>query len=596
MTFVHTTDSHSKVLPFKYIPVMTDENLGILRCPGEEQLANCRTCLQYEIADLEDSSMSPTVSECSDCMQFVKDEDVCPDCLAGSYDNEACFACIDDVRISQRCVDYTYGGAARVAWAINQERAKAGRFAHVDTGDFYQGAPVFNLFRGEAEVRALSLMGVEASVIGNHEFDAGADRLSEVLYKYATFPVLNANFMWQAADEPGSTQLGDLVQPFMIRDYNGIRIGYIGLGNLRSLNSLGDAGNSMGVRALDTFQVLNEYVPMIRSQVDLVVLLSHLGVSGDMEVASNIPGIDLIFGGHDHVVINPPAQVKNPDGRTTLIVHSGVNYKCIARLDITVRYDGDGIGAHILSHDYTVIPISSETDSLGEPLVGEDPMVSNMLYDYKFELDRAQNLEYEIGTATADFPRYAPGDSPLGNLVATAMRQRQRIETDFSVTNSLGIRADLYKGPITVGKMYEIFPFENTVTTMYLSAPELYRLFDYIAGRTAAYGCKTQVQISGAKTVLNCSLGRVKELSINNIKIVDCYKLVEKSAVFSMATNDYIANGGSGFDILEQNTTKMDTMLSLRDVVLDYIEQEQEISPIEDGRITLIKEETETCD
>lgn len=576
MTFVHTTDSHSKVLPFKYIPSMTDENLGILPCPGNDQLLTCQRYLGYDLADLPEGQI-PDPRQTNECMQFNEAEEVCPSCFSGSFNKEQCYYCISDVRVSKRCLNYTYGGSARVSWAINRERENSFRFAHVDTGDYFQGAPIFNLFTGETEIRSLSAMGCDASVIGNHEFDQGASNLSNLLYKYATYQVLNANFMWEADNEPGSNKLGDLVTPYFIKNYDGIKIGYIGMGNLRSINSLGDADNSMGIRALDTIQVLETYVPIVRPQVDIVVILSHLGVDGDVRAAKKIPGIDIIFGGHDHVILDPPLEIINPEGKKTLVVHSGVNYKAITRLDVSIR------NGEILTSQFKIIPISSQFDNT-ENEIKEDPLVENILYDYEFELDRAQALDREIGYSQTDFPRYAPGDSPLGNLVADAMRKRERIETDFALTNSLGIRADLDKGTVTVGKMYETFPFENSITTMYLSGPEIHSLFNYAAARSAAYGCKTQIQISGAKTVLDCTRGQVKELSINGIDVVKDYKLVAPYLIFSMATNDYIAEGGSGFDILEQNTTKTDTSISLRDVVIDYIESSNCMySPTEPG-------------
>lgn len=583
MTFVHTTDSHSKVLPFKYVPSMTDENLGILPCPGNDQLLTCQRYMGYDLADLPEGQV-PDPKSTNECIQFNDAEGVCPDCYLDSYDKEKCYYCISDVRVSKRCENYTYGGASRVSWAINKERETSFRFAHVDTGDYFQGAPIFNLYTGEAEVRSLSMMGCDASVIGNHEFDQGAENLANLLYKYATYQVLNANFMWEAANEPGSTKLGDLVRPYFIKNYDGIKIGYIGMGNLRSINSLGDADNSMGIRALDTIQVLETYVPIVRPQVDIVVLLSHLGVDGDVRAAKRVPGIDIIFGGHDHVVLDPPLQIINPEGKKTLVVHSGVNYKCIARLDVVIR------NGEVITSQYKVVPISSQNDDT-EYEIKEDPLVSNVLYDYKFELDRAQNLDREIGYSMTDFPRYAPGDSPLGNLVADAMRKRERVETDFAMTNSLGIRADLNKGNITVGKMYETFPFENSITTMYMSGPELHSLFNYAAARTASYGCKTQIQVSGAETILDCTRGQVKMLKINGITVVDEYKLIEPYLIFSMATNDYIADGGSGFDILEQNTTKTNTSLSLRDVVIDYIENSNCLfAPSEPGSCSTLKQ------
>ena len=81
----------------------------------------------------------------------------------------------------------------------------------------------------------------------------------------------------------------------------------------------------------------------------------------------------------------------------------------------------------------------------------------------------------------------------------------------------------------------------------------------------------------------------MRDLEINGIDVVRNFELLEPYIVFSMATNDYIGNGGSGFDILEQNTTKSDTSLSLRDIVVEYIEEAGDIEPFTDGRIELIK-------
>ncbi len=587
MTFLHTTDTHSKVLPFKFVPNSWDEKLGILPCTGDDQLSGCQNCLEWEIRDLGGGEdVIPDVRACDDCLYFNQEEDVCPDCYLDRFEKEACYACIKEVRESSRCTDYSFGGSARVAWAIAREREKSIRSAHVDTGDFFQGAPIFNLFTGEAEVRALSAMGCDVSVIGNHEFDQGADRLADLLYHYATFPMLNANFMWDSPAREGTNNMGQLVSPFFIKNYKGLTVGYIGMGNVRSLNSLGDANNSMGARAMDTFQVLESTIPQIRNQVDLLVLLSHMGLNEDIEIANRVTGLDLIFGGHDHVLTDPPLVAYNPEGKRVIIVHSGVNNKAVGRLDVVVR-DGE-----VLAYDFATIPITSETDIEGNPKVGSDPTVANILYDYQFELDRAQDLTREIGYAAGDFPRKVVGDSPLGNLVAEAIRVRRKVETDFSITNSLGIRADLNKGNITVGKMYEIFPFENSITTMYMSGFELQQLFDFVASKSSAYGCSAQVQISGAETVLDCKNHKVKDLKINGIYVVRDYDLKEPYISFNVATNDYIADGGSGFDVFEQNTTKTYTSLSLRDVVIEYIEEKGIIEPVVDGRIKLIRGST----
>src|SRR5262249_19497928 len=96
------------------------------------------------------------------------------------------------------------------------------------------------------------------------------------------------------------------------------------------------------------------------------------------------------------------------------------------------------------------------------------------------------------------------GDSPLGNLISTAMWLRLGIQTDFSLTNSTGIRTDLVPGPVTVEQMYNIFPFHNSITKMQLSGQEVQDLFDFVARRSAGRGCVSQAQIAGARVRINC--------------------------------------------------------------------------------------------
>ncbi len=85
------------------------------------------------------------------------------------------------------------------------------------------------------------------------------------------------------------------------------------------------------------------------------------------------------------------------------------------------------------------------------------------------------------------------------------MIQHELSRAQFAVTNTLGIRADIPTGDISFEKLYEVYPFENTIVTMYLSGKEIKEMFDFVARRSATRGCKTQLQVSGMRVVLDCS-------------------------------------------------------------------------------------------
>src|SRR5262249_31065181 len=143
-----------------------------------------------------------------------------------------------------------------------------------------QGAPVFNMFKGEAEMRALSLAGMEGEVLGNHEFDLGSKNLFEKIDSWSQFPHLAANYAWD--DIPsGARSLRDVVAPYQIYDIQGLRVGVIGMGNEDTLTSIYEGGNSLGFRPIDNTTALDAYVRLIRPQVDLVVVVSHLGLDAD---------------------------------------------------------------------------------------------------------------------------------------------------------------------------------------------------------------------------------------------------------------------------------------------------------------------------
>src|SRR5580700_12331608 len=108
------------------------------------------------------------------------------------------------------------GGVARLSYVVNRERARSDRVLHLDSGDIFEGAPIFNFFEGEPETRAESMMGTDAMVIGNHEFDDGAINAERQLQKWADFPVLAANYMFPASGTPSDRGLDVVLKPFTV--------------------------------------------------------------------------------------------------------------------------------------------------------------------------------------------------------------------------------------------------------------------------------------------------------------------------------------------------------------------------------------------
>ncbi len=505
-------------------------------------------------------------------------------------------------------VNAPFGGAARMTSIIKRERAAAGRSLWLDSGDCFQGAPIFNMFKGEAEMRWLSLAGIDGAVIGNHEFDLGSNNLYEQIANWADFPLLAANYAFDDPPNPQKRSLRDVVRPYQIYDVEGLKIGVIGMANWSSMTGIFEGGNSLGIRPINDDQVVEQYVRLLRPMVDVVVLVSHLGLDEDEGLGADevedenealpLEGVDLVLGGHLHIVLKPPKVVGTAENQTVL-VHSGAFAKYVGRLDLVVRVGEDNGDpdrrSRVTAFSYDNIPVDST--------VPDDPETSELLWPYSVALNREIDLAGVFAYVNAPDETkitrndLSGGDSQLGNLVARSMQLRTGIEAEIAITNSLGIRADFEKGPLTIEQMYNVFPFENSIAIIYLSGSEIQETLDFVARRSADRGCRTQAQVAGIAFDMVCSSqscpdgngdGQPDVACAKNIHVGDgcrggdpagpidpgrCARL-EPTGLYKVAVNDYIANGGSGFEVLKRNTSKQFTTISLRDALVDFLRQQ----------------------
>ena len=193
--------------------------------------------------------------------------------------------------------DINVGGFLRREAAIREIRADNPNTLLLDAGDFSQGTPYFNFFKGYVEVRLMNAMGYDAATLGNHEFDNGCSALAARL-KTADFPVVCANYQFS------NKKLTKVIKPYVIVERAGMRIGIFGLGV--DLNGYTAPQIAREVTYLSPFICARNMVEELQKQrCDFIVCLSHLGVDinkvdNDFELARQVPGIDVIIGGHSH--------------------------------------------------------------------------------------------------------------------------------------------------------------------------------------------------------------------------------------------------------------------------------------------------------
>lgn len=229
------------------------------------------------------------------------------------------------------------GGAARRATLIRRVREANEHVLLLDSGDIFQGTPYFNFFGGEIEFRAMTAMGYDVATLGNHDFDNGVDGLVAMLPE-AGFEFVSANY------DVGASALAGHVEPWTVREFDGVRVGIFGLGI--AFEKLVLASLHEGVRYTDPIAAARTACRELRAEgCSLVICLSHLGYEyrasdrpSDLTLAEAVPEIDLVLGGHTHTFLDE--AVVFGQGRTgfTVVNQVGWGGMRLGRVDVT--FDG----------------------------------------------------------------------------------------------------------------------------------------------------------------------------------------------------------------------------------------------------------------
>lgn len=226
------------------------------------------------------------------------------------------------------------GGNVRRVNLVNKEREDAPSLLLFDSGDFSQGSPYYTYFKGDVEIGLMNMMKYDAATIGNHEFDFGMDNMAR-LFKMANFPIVCANYDFKG------TVCEALVKPYAIIFRDGVKVGVFGLSP--KMEGLVSVKNSVGVKYLDPVAVAKNMVGKLQAEkCDVIICLSHLGYrTGDGEpddelIATQVPGIDAILGGHTHTVLKKPVQVKDAEGETVIIDQNGKSGIYLSRITLNL--------------------------------------------------------------------------------------------------------------------------------------------------------------------------------------------------------------------------------------------------------------------
>jgi len=222
------------------------------------------------------------------------------------------------------------GGVVRRMNYIEQVRKENKNVLLFDAGDFLQGTPYFNLFKGEVETEAMNMMRYDAVTLGNHEFDYGLEALEKVVRR-AKFPIISSNYDFSG------TPLNNLIKPYLIFKKDGVKIGVIAI-NIQPKGLIA-SGNYDGMKFLQPERVANELALKLKTtdRCDMVICLSHLGYTADKRLVEQTRNIDIIIGGHSHTNMKTPDMLKNIDNKDVMVFQTAGRGIYVGRIDVELE-------------------------------------------------------------------------------------------------------------------------------------------------------------------------------------------------------------------------------------------------------------------
>lgn len=440
------------------------------------------------------------------------------------------------------------GGVEERATILDMVRRNNTDVIYLDGGDMVQGQPYFNLWKGELEALCMNQQQLVASTFGNHEFDNGLEPLAAML-KIAKYKLVSCNYHCE------NTILKDYVIPHLIIENQGVKIGITGV--TCNPNQLIFNSHWEGIVYEPASEAANREAKLLREQgCNLIVLLSHEGYWNndsvmDRKIAMQSHDIDMIVGGHTHTNLENGVVVMNADGKPVVITQTGGKENAMGMVKVycTTGWNSCTIDSIVCSkihaEDYIETPEYKATwDTIG---------IRKLVEPYRQELTESMNVI--LGHTDMDLSR---GDynSPMSKFAAEAYIEIGKTLTglniDASIMNLGGLRSEIAAGDITVGDIYKVFPFDNTITVAAMQGRYIKKMF-------------------AERKMLKIPAMAGIEVNDKGVRING--KAIDPDKVYNICTINYLIEGNDGFGDFVRADTIIDTGVFIRDAMIDYLKR-----------------------
>lgn len=495
------------------------------------------------------------------------------------------------------------GGVAYLATHVKQLESEVPSSILLSTGDSIGASPLASaLFHDEPTIDVMNAMGVDASVVGNHEFDEGYAELKRIQrggchpvdgcqfdqrFEGADFPFLGANVTF----DDGRPAL----LPFTVEVRGGVPVGVIGV-TLEDLPDVVVPSAVEGLRFGDEVQAIDRTSRLLQLLgVRAQVVLMHqgdetTGAGGPnacnlgrdnlaYQIASRSTArVDAFFAGHTHQAEN--CAVTDPSGQQRPLLQGLSFGRLLSVLDLEVdTRTRDVVRSATVARNVVVTRT-----------VTPDPTVSAIVD--RAVAQSAPIANRQVGTITADLTRAAApsGESALGDVIADAQLAATRQSgAQIAITNPGGIRTDLTyasspagegNGVVTYGEAFAVQPFANILQTISLTGAQLDAVLEQQWQPTTTRILQISDTLHYTQTLSAPVGSRVSAITVAG-------QPVDPAATYRVSVNNFLAAGGDGFTVFAQGTDLVGGPIDL-DAFTAYLQANPGLAPPARDRITVV--------